>query len=95
MLIVKGLKVAIFNGKRCEVEIINDILSFAQEDIKKTRLLYKANLSYNTFSKYMNFLLEKKLLGTKIGNPSGNIYYTTEKGKDLWDSIQDVIHKLK
>lgn len=86
---------AIFNGKRCEVEIINDILSFAQDNIKKTRLLYKVNLSYTTFSKYMNFLLEKKLLGEKIGNPSGKVYYTTEKGKNLLDSIQDVIYKLK
>ena len=86
---------AIFNGNRCEVEIIYDILSFAQDDIKKTRLLYRTNLSYNNFNKYLNFLIEKKFLGAKIGNPSGKMYYTTEKGKNLFDSIQDVIYKLK
>jgi len=86
---------AIFNGKRCEIEIIYDILSYSKKDIKKTRLLYNTNLSYSTFSKYLNFLIEKKLIESKNGNPSGNTYYITKKGKDVLDDIQDIIKKLQ
>jgi len=86
---------AIFSGKRCEIEIIYDILSYAQKDIKKTRLLYQTNLSYSTFSKYTNFLLEKQLLEIKNGNPSGNVYFITKKGKVVLEDIQGIIDKLK
>ena len=51
--------------------------------------MYKTNLCYNHFIKYVNFLLEKKLLEVKSGNPTGNIYYTTEKGKKLIENIKN------
>jgi predicted transcriptional regulator len=37
----------------------------------------------------MNFLLEKKLLEVKSGNPTGNVYCTTEKGKKLLECIKN------
>ncbi len=52
--------------------------------------MYQTNLSYSMLIKYMNFLIEKEFLGVKTGNPSGKIYYTTNKGKKLLESIKDV-----
>jgi len=49
----------IFNNKRSESEIIFELLSSAQEDIKKTRLMYKVNMTYTQFTKYLDFLETK------------------------------------
>lgn len=80
----------LFRKNRCELEIVERILSLAENEIKKTRLMYQTNLSYSMLIKYMNFLIEKEFLGVKTGNPSGKIYYTTNKGKKLLESIKDV-----
>ena len=83
------------SGKnRCELEIIAEMLSIAKNDVKKTRLLYQANLCYSNFIKYAEFLLEEEFLGVKIGNPPGKIYYTTEKGKKLLEDIKHVHRQL-
>ena len=87
---IGGLKAPIFRKNRGEIEIIAEMLSIAKNDVKKTRLLYKANLGYSNFIKYAEFLLEKEFLGVKIGNPSGELYYTTEKGKKLLENIKHV-----
>ena len=81
----------IFKNKRSESEIISQILSLAKEDVKKTRLMYATNLCYNHFIEYMDFLLGKKFLGVKSSNPSGNIYYTTEKGKKFLEKIKNAL----
>ena len=56
--------------------------------------MYKTNLCYNHFIKYMGFLLEKKLLEVKSGNPTGSIYYTTEKGKKLLENIKNELEMM-
>ena len=88
-------RLTLFTNKRCELDIINDILFFANKDIKKTRLLYKTNLSYTTFSKYTNFLIHRKFLGIKNGSPSGRTYYTTEDGKKLVKDINTLMKQLR
>lgn len=65
------------------------LLTATAKDVRKTHLMYKTNLCYNHFIEYMNFLLEKKLLEVKNGNPTGNVYYTTEKGKKLLETIKN------
>ena len=57
--------------------------------------MYQTNLSYSMLIKYMDFLIEKEFLGVKTGNPSGKIYYATEKGKNLHKNIKDVHSQLK
>jgi len=85
----------LFRKNRCELEIIERILSLAENEIKKTRLMYQTNLSYSMLIKYMNFLIKKEFLGLKTGNPSGKIYYTTNKGKKLLESIKDVHSQMQ
>ena len=85
----------IFRNKRSELEIIDQILSLATEDIKKTPLMYQTNLCYNLFNEYMGFLLEKEFLGVKECNPIGKIYYTTEKGKKFIENIKNVLYQVR
>jgi len=91
---IEDLELSISRKNRGELEIIAELLFIAKNDVKKTRLLYQANLCYSNFIKYVEFLLEKEFLGVKIGNPSGTIYYTTEKGKKLLENIEHVHSQL-
>ena len=81
----------IFGNKRSESEILAQILSTAQKDVKKTHLLYSTNTSYTNFIKYFNFLLEKDFIEVKKGNPTGKIYKITEKGSVLLESINKIL----
>lgn len=85
----------IFKNKRSELEIIGQMLTLAREDVKKTRLIYQTNLSYNHFIDYMDFLLEKGFLGARVTNPRGTFYYTTDKGKRFLESIKNVLDVLR
>ena len=91
---VKGA--LIFNNKRTETDIVYDLLSSAQKDIQQTRLMYKVNMPYIQFKKYLNVLMEKGLLREKNLNPSGGkIYYITEDGKELMEYLNIVKAYLK
>lgn len=82
-------------NRRSELEIISQMLSIADNGIKKTRLMYKTNMCYVHLTEYMSFLSEKGFLGVKKTNPEGNIYYTTEKGKKFLESIKNVFDQVK
>ena len=85
----------IYKNKRSEFEIIHSILYGASEGIKKTPLMYKSNLCPTHFVGYIDFLIEKDLIIIENHNPSGNIYYTTEKGKGALDQIETVLNQMK
>lgn len=74
----------IFNNKRTEIEIVYDLLFSAQKEIIQTRLMYKVNMPYIQFKKYLKVLMEKGLLSEKnTNNNGGKIYFVTEEGKNL------------
>jgi len=86
----------IFNGKRGELEIIYELLNLAEGGSRKTPLMYRANLSYNHFMSYINFLLEHGFLSLDSDESSlENIYCTTEKGKHLLGDIQNILNQMK
>jgi len=90
-----GRCILIFKNKRSESEIMYQLLLLATtNEVRKTHLMYKTNLCYNHFIEYMNFLLEKKLLEAKGGNPTGSVYYTTEKGKKLLETIKNELEMM-
>ena len=74
----------IFNNKRTEIEIVYDLLSSAQKDIRQTRLMYRVNMPYLQFKKYLKVLMEKGLLSEKnTNNNGGKLYCVTPEGKEL------------
>jgi predicted transcriptional regulator len=85
----------IFSNKRCETEIISQILSSANKGIKKTRLQYQTNLCYTLFTEYLNFLRQKRFIGVEKNSPSGDLYYTTKEGAEFLKSIKYVLSQVK
>ncbi len=86
----------IFETKRSELEIVEELLSLAREETKKTWLMYQTNLCYSQFVLYLNFLLEKKFLEAHNGTANGtSTYKITNKGKQFLDSIDTVLLQAK
>ena len=85
----------IFGNKRSESEILSEILFTAERDAKKTQLLYKANISYTHFIKYLNFLIEKDFIEAKNVNQIGTVYHTTEKGEHFLTNINNVLEQTR
>ena len=86
----------IFETKRSELKIVEELLSLAREETKKTWLMYQTNLCYSQFVLYLNFLIEKKFLEIHNGTASGtSTYMITEKGKKFLKSIDTVLVHVK
>ncbi len=65
------------NRNRCKLDIVRDMLSVASEKVRKTRIMYQANLSFRQLEKYLQVLLESGLMEFD----GDSCYVTTEKGK--------------
>lgn len=67
---------------RGKIEIMADMLALSTGAIKKTHIMYRANLSYEQLLYYLNQLLNKGLIMQDLvdGSP---IYRTTEKGREF------------
>ena len=69
--------------KRSRYEIIHDVLDQCQTGSKKTWVMYRANLSYDLTTNYLNELEKLGLVENKEG-----LYYITEKGKQLLELLK-------
>ena len=63
--------------KRNKLDICAEILRLSKGGAKKTHLVYQANLNFKIIKRYLEDLLERKLLA--FNDPH---YVTTAKGKD-------------
>lgn len=59
-----------------------DVLSLSTAGIKKTHIMYRANLSYEQIIHYLTQLLGKGLLAQDV-NDGSQVYRTTEKGREF------------
>lgn len=64
---------------RSRLQILEDILSVinGEKEVRKTHIMYKAYLSYNLLTRYLNDLLEASLITCH----RGTCYSLTEKGE--------------
>jgi predicted transcriptional regulator len=65
---------------RSRTEIVSNILEAANGGVTKTKIMYKAFLSYNQLREYLSVLIENNLLEYLEGTQT---YKTTEKGLNL------------
>jgi predicted transcriptional regulator len=83
------------NNRRSSIQIIADMLRLGEAG--KTEIMYSANMSYFQLQKYLNFLLQQKLVDkVYLGNPSVS-YRVTKKGFGLLkhiDSVQKVLETI-
>lgn len=69
--------------RRSRIGVIADILTEALNGANKTRVMYRANLNFLRFERYVSELLKKELI-VELNNPSsGVVYQTTDKGREL------------
>ena len=70
------------------------MLNLAQEERKKTHLMYQSNLCYDQLNYYMEFLLKKGFLEEK-NKSQGSLYNITNKGKEFLKNIEIIINQIK
>ena len=71
--------------KRNRVDIIHDMLKVIHGNggkIKKTPLMYKANLSHNQMESYLKELMKNQLIGVDISDKK-SLIKVTKKGTDF------------
>jgi predicted transcriptional regulator len=79
------------NKNRGRLEIVRDMLSVATERIKKTRIMYQANLSYRLMEKYLSDLLDSGLLECD----EDCFYMVTWKGKEFLQMYDDYVEQCR
>jgi predicted transcriptional regulator len=70
-------------NNRGKIQIMGDVLALGTSGIKKTHIMYKANLSYEHVHLYLGELIGKRLIEQDVSSSDGVIYRTTEKGREF------------
>ena len=79
--------------RRSSIEVIADMLRLGEAG--KTEIMYSANMSYFQLQKYLNFLLQLKLVDkVTVGNPIVT-YRVTRKGLRLLRNIDSILEMLE
>ena len=76
--------------KRNDIDIMANILSAANKEAKKTRIMYRCNLSHSQLQVYLQILLDMKLLAShsKEEPTTLNYFRTTPKGVKFLDAYR-------
>jgi len=69
-------------NNRGKIEIMADVLALSTSGIKKTHIMYRANLSYEQILHYLNQLLGKGLIAQDVSD-GALVYRTTETGREF------------
>jgi predicted transcriptional regulator len=83
--------------KRSDIDIMASILNEAHKGARKTRIMYRCNLSHRQLQVYLKFLLEMGLLMSfsEEGDRKTNFYQTTTKGRnfvDAYSKLKELMH---
>jgi len=76
--------------KRSAIDIMANILSEANNDIKKTRIIHRCNLSHSQLQVYLQILREMGFLAShsKKEDAKLNYFRTTSKGLKFLDAYR-------
>jgi predicted transcriptional regulator len=84
--------------QRSRIDIIACVLRNSSNTSRKTRLIYKCNLSLSQFNMYADCLIEGELLTKYLAQNATEIYETTEKGKKFlndYEKIRKILEKMR
>lgn len=71
--------------RRSRTAICMEILRVSMGGARKTHIVYNANLNFDVVNRYLVALQEKGLIELR-----GNLYVTTEKGKEFQRIAKDL-----
>lgn len=77
---------------RSRTELASDVLESANGGTTKTKIMYKAFLSYSQLKEYLAMLIQNELLAHDVEN---NMYRTTSKGIRFLENSQKLDGLLK
>lgn len=69
-------------NNRGKIQIMGDVLALATSGIRKTHVMYKANLSYEQAHAYLSELMAKGLVMQDVSE-DGTVYRATERGREF------------
>lgn len=69
-------------NNRGKIQIMGDVLALGTSGIKKTHIMYRANLSYEQVHLYLSELIGRRLIAQDV-SPDGVVYRTTDKGREF------------
>jgi predicted transcriptional regulator len=81
-------------NNRGKIQIMGDVLALGTSGIRKTHIMYKANLSYEQVHLYLGELIGKRLIEQDV-SPDGVVYRTTEKGREFLLHYTRVVELLE
>ena len=76
---------------RQSLDIVQDMLSVASVRVRKTRIMYQANLSYVQVEKYLRHLLENGL----VDHDGDFFYIITRKGLDFLRLYREYVERCR
>jgi len=90
------MAITMFGGKterREKLVIMAEIIGLAKQGAPKTRIMFKASLSFNQLNQYLSFLSQRGLL-EKIPDGRKSIYKATPRGQEFMERQQQVMDLL-
>ena len=78
-------------SNRHSLDIVRDILFVASTSVRKTRIMYQANLSYVQVKKYLHDLLEQGLLK----HDEDSCYLVTDKGVEFLELYDNYVERCR
>ena len=81
-------------NNRGKIQIMGDVLALGTSGIRKTHIMYKANLSYEQVHLYLEELIGKRLISQDV-TPDGVIYRTTENGREFLEYYTRLVEFLE
>ena len=75
---------------RSQIDIMANILNEAIKGAKKTRIMYRCNLSYRQLQRYLKLLLGMELLKSvsKVESDETDFFKTSAKGRAFLDAYR-------
>jgi len=81
--------------QRSRMDIIASILENCDEGSRKTRLIYRCNLSLSQFNLYKDYLVKVGLLKASKRQDNAEIFEITEKGKEFLKDYRKIKRSLE
>jgi predicted transcriptional regulator len=82
------------SSRRDQLHIVNEILDVTKQGASKTRIMYRANLSFTGVNHYLTFMIRNKLLFKRLENCK-TVYYPSEKGLTFLSSYIQLVQLLQ
>ncbi len=75
--------------RRDKMGIISEILKIAQKEVLKTKIMYRANLSFAQLNDYLSSMINSGLLA-KVIKKKSFVYLSTQKGHNFLRKFREI-----